>query len=528
MSYPPPEEIKITYTTANVDLGAFHHYFDEALTKIRGECGQEYPVYVKGEAITVAAPHVIDVSPIDTELVLGRFQGATPAEVDRAVAAARDVRQSWAATPWQERVELMRKAAALVRKRKFEIAAIMSIEVGKNRFESIGDAEESADLIDYYCDQMEDANGFIREMNRITPLETNIDVLRPYGVFACIAPFNFPMALSCGMSSAALVTGNTVVYKPAQDAPWTGLKLYEVYRDAGLPPGVFNFITGRGSEIGDALVLHEHVDGVVFTGSKSVGMRMFRNLSEKWVKPCLMELGGKNPAIVMDSADLDAAAEGVAKSAWGLQNQKCSACSRVYVHRDIAEEFVQRLLQRTEEIVIGDPTDEGVYLGPVINEAAVGKYEQAVSLAKKEGEILVGGQRLTDGTLAKGYYVSPTIVKAPLESKLFSDEFFVPVLAVGVVASLDQALQESNKVEYGLTAGLFSTKEDEIARFYDEIEAGVTYVNKRTGATTGAWPGAQPFCGWKGSGGSGKGGCGPYYVAQFMREQCRTRIRELS
>ena len=526
MSYPPPEEIKITYTTANVDLSAFHHYFDEALATIRSECGQQYPIYANGEAIKVDSPHIVNVSPIDTDLVLGRFQGATPAEVDRAVAAARGARKSWSGMPWQERVALMRKAADLVRSRKFEIAAIMSIEVGKNRFESIGDAEESADLIDYYCDQMRQANGFIREMNRITPVETNIDVLRPYGVFACIAPFNFPMALSCGMSSAALVAGNTIVYKPATDTPWTGLKLYEIYRDAGLPPGVFNFITGRGSEIGDALVQHKHIDGVVFTGSNPVGMRMFHSLSEKWVKPCLMELGGKNPAIIMDSGDLDAAAEGVAKSAWGLQNQKCSACSRVYVHREVADAFVEKLLEHTKDIVIGDPTQEGVYFGPVINDAAVRKYEQAVAEARQEGEILVGGERLTDGALAKGHYVAPTVVRAPLDSRLFTKEFFVPLLAIGVIDSLDQALQESNKVEYGLTAGLFSANEDEITQFYDEIEAGVTYVNKRTGATTGAWPGAQPFCGWKGSGGSGKGGCGPYYVAQFMREQCRTRIRE--
>jgi 1-pyrroline-5-carboxylate dehydrogenase len=162
----------------------------------------------------------------------------------------------------------------------------------------------------------------------------------------------------------------------------------------------------------------------------------------------------------------------------------------------------------------------------VINEASVKKYERAVAQAKEEGNVLIGGQRLTEGALAKGHYVAPTVVTAPLESTLFTEEFFVPILAVGVIDSLDQALQESNKVEYGLTAGMFSANEDEMAKFFDEIEAGVTYVNKRTGATTGAWPGAQPFCGWKGSGGSGKGGCGPYYVAQFMREQCRTRIRE--
>ena len=246
MSYPPAEEIRITYTTADVDLSAFHHYFDEALAAIREDFGAEHPIFIGGNAISVDSPLLVDTSPINTDWTLGRFQGGTAAEVDRAVEVASDAQKAWAAMPWQERVSLLRTAANIVRKRKFEIAAIMSIEVGKNRFESIGDAEESADLIDYYCDQMEEADGFIREMNRITPIETNIDVLRPYGVFACIAPFNFPMALSCGMSAAALLAGNTVVYKPAKDTPWTGLKLYEVYRDAGLPEGVFNYITGRG------------------------------------------------------------------------------------------------------------------------------------------------------------------------------------------------------------------------------------------------------------------------------------------
>jgi 1-pyrroline-5-carboxylate dehydrogenase len=507
-------------------MSAFHHYFDEALARIRSQCDVTHPIYIGGDAIFVDAEPLVNTSPINSEWELGKFQAATPAEIDQAVAAAKRARKAWAATPWQERIAILRKAAGLVRERKFEIAAIMAIEVGKNRFESIGDAEESADLIDYYCDQMEEANGFIREMDRITPIETNLDVLRPFGVFACIAPFNFPMALSCGMSSAALIAGNTVVYKPAKDAPWTGLKLYEVYRDAGVPAGVFNFVTGRGSDIGDSLVLHQDVDGVVFTGSKAVGMRMFHNLSQQWVKPCLMELGGKNPAIVMDSADLDAAAEGVAKSAWGLQNQKCSACSRVYVHSAVADEFIEKLIARTKDIVIGDPTQADVYLGPVINAAAVNTYEKAVAQAQQAGEVLIGGERLADGELGKGNYVAPTIVKAPLDSTLFTEEFFVPILAVGTIDNLDHALEQANRVEYGLTAGLFSEKEAEIEQFWAEIEAGVTYVNKRTGATTGAWPGAQSFCGWKGSGGSGKGGCGPYYVMQFMREQCRTRIRE--
>jgi len=516
--------VKITYTTAAADLGEFHRHFDAALQRTRAAMGRDYPLYICGEAVAGAREPVVDVSPIDTTVVLGRFAGAAPAQVDRAVTAARDAQRSWRRRPWRERVTVLRRAAALIRDRKYDLAAVMSLEVGKSRLESMGDAEESADLIDYYAKQVEDADGFVRDMARITPVERNTDVLRPYGVFACIAPFNFPLALSAGMSSAALVAGNAVVYKPAQDAPWTGLGLYEAYRDAGVPPGVFNYITGRGGDIGDVLWSHPGIDGVVFTGSKEVGMRIFHGLSVAWPKPCLLEMGGKNAALVMESADLDAAAEGVMRSAFGLQNQKCSATSRVYAQRAVIAPFLDQLLAKTAAIKIGDPTQADVFYGPVINARAVATFERAVAQARREGDILTGGRRLAEGALARGHYVAPTIARLPLDSSLFREELFVPLLAVGEVESLDQGLVETNRAEYGLTAGIFTNKKEEMERFFDEVEAGVCYANKRTGATTGAWPGAQPFCGWKGSGSTGKGGCGPYYVAQFLREQSRTVI----
>jgi 1-pyrroline-5-carboxylate dehydrogenase len=520
-----PAQSKITYTSADVDWESFHRQFDEALTAVRSRFGRDYPLFIAGEPVTSTAKPIVDTSPIDGT-VLGRFAAATADQVDRAVRTAKAAQAGWARRDWRERVAMLRRAAMLIRERKFELAAIMSIEVGKSRLESMGDAEESADLIDYYCAQMDDAAGFVRQMAKITAVERNTDVLRPYGVFACIAPFNFPLALSTGMSAAALVAGNAVVYKPAEDTPWTGLALYEVYRDAGLPAGLFNYLSGHGSEAGEAMWRHPQVDGVVFTGSKEVGLRIYHGLSARWIKPCLLELGGKNAAIVMDSADLDAAAEGVTRSAFGLQNQKCSATSRVYVHETVAKEFVQRLLQRTRSLKIGDPTERDVSFGPVINRDAVEKFERAVAQAKREGEILIGGTRLTGDGFDRGYFVAPTIVRVPLDSSLFREELFVPILAIAEVSGLNQAIAETNHPDYGLTAGIFSNKESEIARFFDEVEAGVCYVNKRTGATTGAWPGAQPFTGWKGSGSTGKGGCGPYYVAQFMREQSRTVIEQ--
>ncbi len=516
---------KITYTSTNVDMEAFHRAFDAALAEVRATAGRSHPLYINGQAVEVKGVEPItDVSPIDTGLVLGKFACATPAHVDQAVRGAKAAQKGWAALPWRERVRILRRAAELIRERKFLLSAIMAYEVGKNRLESMGDTEESADLIDYYCQQVEDHNGFTVEMAKMTPVERNIEILRPYGVFVCIAPFNFPLALSTGMSSAALMSGNAVVYKPAEDTPWTGLKLYEVYRDAGVPAGVFQFVSGHGREIGDPMWQHPLTDGVVFTGSKPVGMRIFHGLSEKWVKPCLMELGGKNAAIVMDTADLDAAAEGVMKSAFGLQNQKCSATSRVYVHRKVAAPFMEKLIEKTKAIRMGDVTQRDVWFGPVINEKAVQRWEKAVNQAGREGKVVLGGQRLRGEAFEKGHFVAPTIAELPLESTLFLEELFAPFLAVATVDSFDQAIAESNKVEFGLTAGLFSGRQEEIDRFFDEVEAGVCYVNKRSGATTGAWPGAQAFCGWKGSGGSGKGGCGPWYVQQFMREQSRTVV----
>ena len=519
-----PTPSKITYTSANVDWDSFHRQFDAALARVRAQLGRDYPLYIGRDAVSADGPPLVDRSPIDTSTVLGRFASATPEQVGRAVAAAQAAQRDWSHRPWRERVAILRQAATLIRERKFELAAIMALEVGKSRLESMGDAEEAADLIDYYCQELEDANGFVRQMAKVTAIERNTDVLRPYGVFACIAPFNFPLALSTGMSSAALIAGNAVVYKPAEDTPWTGLKLYEVYRDAGLPAGLFNYLSGHGAEAGEALWRHDGIDGVVFTGSKEVGLRIHHGLSSKWIKPCLLELGGKNAAIVMDTADLDAAAEGVARSAFGLQNQKCSATSRVYVHRHVSKEFIEKLLDRTRSLRIGDPSERDVFFGPVINADAVKKFERAVAQAKKDGEILIGGERLRGDRFDRGHYVAPTIARLPLSSSLFKEELFVPVLAIGEVSDLEQAIVETNKVDYGLTAGIFSRRESDVTRFFDEVEAGVCYVNKRTGATTGAWPGAQPFTGWKGSGSTGKGGCGPYYVAQFMREQSRTVI----
>jgi 1-pyrroline-5-carboxylate dehydrogenase len=396
----------------------------------------------------------------------------------------------------------------------------VSAETGKIRGEAVPEVQEGVDLIEIYCAQMERQEGYRIEMGRLSDSETNVSVLRPYGVFAVIGPFNFPFALIVNMAAGALVTGNTVVIKPAAEAPRSGALVAELAAEAGLPAGVVNVVHGD-ERTGRALV-DSPVDGVAFTGSAEAGHAIARALQSRTpLRPLIAEMGGKNPALVAASADLDAAAEGIAASAFGFSGQKCSACSRAIVVDAVHDALVERLRERTEQLAVGDPADGDAYTGPVIDERAVERFEAAVREAERDGAIVTGGGR---PDLA-GLYVEPTIVSdLPPGHRLTREELFVPFVTVTRVGSLDEALAEANAVDYGLTAGIFSRDEAEVERFLDEIEAGVVYVNRRAGATTGAWPGIQSFCGWKSSGSTGKGGLGPYYVQQFMREQSRTVV----
>jgi len=347
-------------------------------------------------------------------------------------------------------------------------------------------------------------------------------------VWGVISPFNFPMALAGGPAAGALIAGNTVVLKPSSDAPLLGYKFGEVLHEAGVPAGVFNFVTGPGETVGAELEENADIDGLVFTGSYEVGMKLQRGFTRDYPRPIITEMGGKNPAIITASADLDEAAEGVMRSAFGFDGQKCSANSRVYVERSVARPFVDKLVERARGISTGDPTQRENWMGPVINERSLGKFTTAVEEAKRDGgTIEIGGEVLAEPGTERGYFPTPTVVTGlPLSHRLFRDELFVPFLVVGEVDSLDQALSEANDTPYGLTAGIFSRDDEEIRRFLDTIQAGVVYVNRRAGATTGAWPGIQSFGGWKGSGSSGKSGLGPYYVQQFLREQSQTVMGE--
>lgn len=519
---------RITYTSLGVgkQRERFHRLYDKAVARIRAMAGGTYPHLIANKPVRGRGAPFTDRSPTDTRVVLARFRNATDDEIDAAVRTARAAYRQWGVLSYKERVRLMRRAASLIRRNSFELAAVMSLEVGKNRLEAMGDVEEAADLIDYYAQTLLAHDGYHMRLGRLSPREETSTILRPYGVWAVIAPFNFPLALSAGMSAGALLAGNTVVFKPSEDAAWTGYRLAEIYRDAGLPPGVFNMLTGDGAT-GETIVSHPGIDGVVFTGSRAVGTKIFRHFTRKSIRPAIIEMGGKNPAIVTASARAELAAEGVMRSAFGLQGQKCSACSRVYVDRKIKNAFLHHLLAKTAALTIGDPTRRDIYLGPVISMAGVARFRRAVAEARKGGgAILYGGELLRGGDLRHGYFVAPTIVDGlPRMHRLFRDELFLPYLVVTAVDSLEQAVQYANNVDYGLTAGIYSKRKNELRYFFENIEAGVTYANRRSGATTGAWPGVQSFCGWKTSGSTGKGACGPYYVQQFMREQSRTVMK---
>jgi 1-pyrroline-5-carboxylate dehydrogenase len=520
---------KLTYATMFNPPEELHKGFDAAVLRLKQNLGKEYGMIINGKDV-FAEEKLEDRSPVNTDWVLARMQKGTANHAQQAIAAARNAFPAWSRTPWQQRVRIVRKAASIIEQRIFDLGAAMALEVGKNRMESLGDVQETADLMAYSALMMEQNKGFIKPMGK-DPLVgydgTNTSVLRPYGVWLVVSPFNFPFALTGGPAGAALVAGNTVVIKPATDTAWI-VRLYaECLRDAGFPDGVVNFVTGPGSSLGQALVDSKDVDGTTFTGSFDVGMRLFRDFAQRnYVRPVILELGGKNPAIVSRHANLADAATGIVRSAFGLQGQKCSAASRVLVEEPVYDALVGRLKDITDKMVIGDPTERTTNLGPVINQSSYNDFKNFnEEINQAGGRFLTGGHVRTGGMYDKGFYCEPTFVTdLPFDHRLWQYEMFLPITTIGRVKNLDKAMEIANSVNYGLTAGFYGSLA-ETEWFFDRIEAGVTYANRPQGATTGAWPGFQPFGGWKGSGASGKNGGGLYYVQLYMHEQIRTLIK---
>jgi 1-pyrroline-5-carboxylate dehydrogenase len=522
------ESFKLTYATMFNPPEELHTRFSEAMTKLKQNLGAEYPMIIGGEE-RFTTEKVKAYSPINAEMHLATFQKGDAQDAQDAIAAAREAFPKWSRMAWDERVYLLRKAADMIDARLFEIGAVVTLEVGKNRMEALGDVAETADLIRYACTQMEANQGYQVKMG-VDPLigynVTNTSTLKPYGVWVVISPFNFPAALTGGPSGAALTAGNTLVIKPASVTTWTTVLLVDCMRQAGIPDGVVNYISGPGSKVGNALVESKDVDGLTFTGSFDVGMNIYRTFAQgAYVRPTILELGGKNPAIVSQHANIEDAAVGIVRSAFGLQGQKCSACSRVFVEGEVYDQLVQRVVALTEKLTVGDPVERETYMGPVITKGSYQDFQAFCAELKAAGTILTGGEVLTHGDLAKGYFCQPTVaVDVPIEHRLWKQEMFLPITMIHPVKDLYEAMDLANSSNYGLTAGFYGT-EEEVGWFFDNIEAGVVYANRPQGATTGAWPGFQPFGGWKGSGASGKNAGGLYYLPLYLHEQSQTFVR---
>ncbi|HEY5192379.1 MAG TPA: aldehyde dehydrogenase family protein [Solirubrobacteraceae bacterium] len=511
---------RLTYTSGALPSG-LDEEFERRLAQMRATAPQPFAHLIAGES-SWAGEVFERHDPSDASGHVSRAHAADGETVAEALRAARRAQAYWGLTAYGERCAHLRAVAGAIGKRHVELASVVSLETGKTRVESIAEVQEAIDLIETYCAEIEEAGGFTAPLVSLTASERNLETLRPYGVFGVIVPFNFPLALAVNMLSAALIAGNTVVVKPSEATPWTGALLGEVFSEGELPAGVFNLVHG-GAETGRALVAGD-VAGIAFTGSVPVGREIARTLADgSWSRPVLAEMGGKNPAIVTANADLEKAAEGIARAAFGLSGQKCSACSRAIVSGEVHDELVERLCAFTGTLAVGDPADRTSALGPVIDGRAAARFAESVALATREGDVVAGGRRIEQ---RGGHFVEPTVVSdLPVGHVLSRRELFLPFLTVTRVDDLAGAIAEANAVDYGLSAGIFSEDEPEVERFLQQIEAGVVYVNRRAGATTGAWPGSQSFCGWKASGLTGKGGLGPYYLQQFMREQSRTIVR---
>ncbi|MGH2945026.1 MAG: aldehyde dehydrogenase family protein [Solirubrobacteraceae bacterium] len=513
----------ITYATVYTEgLGdeELSRAYERTLTKLRAGESRVGLHRIGGERLDAGAAFE-RTDPSEPARVVSRGHEGGRELVDRAVTDSRRALPAWRRLEWQERASILGRTVPRLKERAVELAALLSLETGKTRADAFAEAEECAAIVELYMRQLEAANGFVVEQTAPSASAAARVVLCPYGVFGVIAPFNFPLAIPFGMVAAALICGNTVVFKPSGLTPGCGDAFADLFEDVGLPSGVLNVVHG-GAPTGQALS-ESAVDGIAFTGSAKVGLDIVGRLGRPpFVRPVLAEMGGKNPAIVTDAAaDLDIAARAVARSAFGMSGQKCNACSRAVVTHGVYDEFADRVSSIAAELRVSDPIDATAFTGPLISDVAKRRFEDAVATADRDGRVRTGGTALP----SPGHFVECTVVDGlPNGHELAREELFVPLLTLVRVDDFDAAIAEANAIRYGLAAGIFSADETEQQRFLDEIEAGIVFVNNPGGATTGVWPGSQTMSGWKGSGSSGKGGFGPWYLEQFMREQSRTVV----
>jgi len=487
--------------------------FQEALDKVAGELGSEYGLIIAGRRIETRG-QLVSRNPSHKSQIVGTVSSASPADAQDAIDAARAAFPEWSRQDTQYRSEFLTLTARALRERRFEMAAWIVYECGKPWAEADGDVAEAIDFCEYYAQA---ANLLLAPREVDLAGEENTYFYRPRGVAAVIAPWNFPLAILTGMTVAALVTGNTVIMKPAEQSAVVAAKLMEILLATGLPDGVVNFLPGVGEEVGPELVNSPDVDLIAFTGSREVGLGINRSAAETdprqtSVRKVIAEMGGKNAIIVDDDADLDEAVLGTVQSAFGYAGQKCSACSRVIVLRDVYQAFVKRLVAATRSLNVGPAEQPGVTVGPVIDGEAVERINRHLEIGKAENR-LVCEYPLDEELAAEGYFVAPHIfADVDPSSRLAQEEIFGPVVAVIPVADFDEAIEVANGTDYALTAGVFSRSPINLRRCANELAAGNLYLNR---GITGAFVNRQPFGGFRMSGIGNKAG-GPDYLLQFV------------
>lgn len=485
---------------------------EEALAQAAKEFGREYSIVIGGRSIT-CSDKINSINPSKRSEIIGIAQKGNVQQVLEAIDAAWKAFDSWRWVAAEKRADYLFKIAAMMREKKFLLAAWMVYEIGKSWAEADGDVAEAIDFCEFYG----------REAIRLGkvhpclpwPGETNELVYIPIGAGAVISPWNFPLAIMAGMTTAAIVTGNTVVLKPSSETPIIAAKFMEIVQEVGVPAGVINFVTGAGSDVGQTLIEHPRVRFMSFTGSREVGLRIAfecgkMHTGQRWIKRVIAEMGGKDAIIVDSDADVDAAVEAAAVSAFGFQGQKCSACSRVIVDEKVYDEFVAKLKDRVEKITVGPAKDPANYMGPVSSKGAYSKILDYIAAGRKEGRLICGGE----GSDKDGFFVEPTVIAdVSPAARIAREEIFGPVLAVIKANNFDDAVWIFNNTDYGLTGGIFTKNKGKIERAKRECFCGNFYVNRKI---TGALVGVQPFGGYNMSGTCSKAG-GSDYLLLFLQ-----------
>jgi 1-pyrroline-5-carboxylate dehydrogenase len=488
--------------------------FEQALAKVSGELGRTYPLVIGGETIDTGR-YLESRNPSNVQEVVGRVAKADCELIERALRTAEAAFETWSEVPAEERAAVLFKAAAIIRRRKHEFSAWMLLEAGKSRAEADADTAECIDFLEYYGRQMIDLAGRGAKVLTPYPGEDNRMEYIPLGVGAIIPPWNFPLAIVAGMTSSAVVAGNTVLLKPASQTPVIAYKLVEVFKEAGLPDGVVNFVPGDPEEIGDFMVEHPRIRFISFTGSKDVGLRINelaarRAPGQRWIKRFIAEMGGKDAIVVDADADLELAARNIVTSAFGFSGQKCSACSRVIADQAVYEPLLERVAELTRQLTVGDVRDASHFTGPVIDAKAFNKVTSYIEIGKKEGRLICGGE----ASDRVGYFIQPTIfADVSPEARIMQEEIFGPVVAFTKVNGFEEALRVANQTEFGLTGSVFTRNRAHIELARRRFHVGNLYFNRKC---TGAIVGVHPFGGFNMSGTDSKAG-GPDYLLLFTQ-----------